>query len=139
MTVFSSYLAKLLTYHVNYLHFWANYYCLQIAKYWKNYLAICGQSYKQFINKHWSSSYGRRHMLQRLWVWNPAPYTRWSFFTFVFVVKKLMCLERRKMKKSPGLARGNNQTKARFKPTLPPPPRSLGRRRRWQFWIPVWI
>ena len=32
-----------------------------------------------------------------------------------------MCLERRKMKKSPGLARGNNQTKARFKPTLPPP------------------
>ena len=31
----------------------------------------------------WSSGYGMRLMFQRLWVWIPAPYTGWSFFTFI--------------------------------------------------------
>ena len=30
-----------------------------------------------------SSGYGRRLMFQRSWVWIPAPYTGWTFFTFI--------------------------------------------------------
>ena len=30
----------------------------------------------------WSSGYGRRLMFRRLWVWIPAPYTGWTFFTY---------------------------------------------------------
>ena len=31
----------------------------------------------------WSSGYGRRLMFQWLWVWIPAPYSGWTFFTFI--------------------------------------------------------
>ena len=40
----------------------------------------------------WSSGYGRRLMFQRLWVWNPALYTWWTFFSQLFVVKIVMCV-----------------------------------------------
>ena len=44
----------------------------------------------------WSCGYGRRLMFQRSWVRIPALYTGWTFFTYIFVVKFVMCLKRRK-------------------------------------------
>ena len=40
----------------------------------------------------WSSGYGRRLMFQRLWVRIPAPYTVWTFFTYLFVEKFVICV-----------------------------------------------
>ena len=39
----------------------------------------------------WSSGYGWRLMFQRLQVQIPALYTGWTFFTYLFAVKFLMC------------------------------------------------
>ena len=43
-------------------------------------------------------------MVQRLWVWIPAPYTGWTrhFFTFLFVVKFVMCVWRDDNKRKRG-------------------------------------
>ena len=49
-----------------------------------------------------SSGYERRLLFQRLCVRIPAPYTGWTFFTYIFVVKFVMCL-----KNVPGLAKKN--------------------------------
>ena len=38
----------------------------------------------------WSRGYGRRLMFLRLWVWIPALYTGWTFFTFI-CCKNLLC------------------------------------------------
>ena len=40
------------------------------------YLTICGWLGRE----PWSSSYGRRLMFWRAWVWIPAPYTGWTSF-----------------------------------------------------------
>ena len=44
----------------------------------------------------WSSGYGRRLMSWRLWVWIPAPYTGWTFFTDFCCKHCNVCLKRRK-------------------------------------------
>ena len=47
--------------------------------------------------KPWSSNYGRRLMIQRLWVRIPAPYTGWRFFHIPICCKICnVCLKRRK-------------------------------------------
>ena len=38
----------------------------------------------------WSSAYGRRLMFQRSWVWIPALYAGWTFFTCLFVLNFVM-------------------------------------------------
>ena len=38
----------------------------------------------------WSSGKGKRLTFQRSWVRIPAPYTGWTFFPHIFVVKIVM-------------------------------------------------
>ena len=54
----------------------------------------------------WSSGYERRRLFQRSWVWIPALYTGWTFFTHLFIVKILMCVwkDENKLKRGRGLA-----------------------------------
>ena len=49
------------------------------------------------IEKTWSSGYGRRLMFQRSWVQIPAPYTGWTFFTFICCKNCIVCLKRPKI------------------------------------------
>ena len=52
-----------------------------------------------------SSGYGKRLMFQRSWVRFPAPFTGWTFFTFICCKNCKVCLKRpKKTKKRPGLA-----------------------------------
>ena len=39
-----------------------------------------------------TTCYGRRLMIQWSWVRIPAPYTGWTFFTYLFVLKFVMCV-----------------------------------------------
>ena len=57
-----------------------------------DYIRITIEKYKDNGQEPWSSGYGRRLMLQRSWVWILAPYTGWTFFTYLFVVKFVMCV-----------------------------------------------
>ena len=41
----------------------------------------------------WSSGYGRRLMFQRSWVQTLAPYTGWTFFTFICFQDCIVCLK----------------------------------------------
>ena len=43
--------------------------------------------FKKNWRESWSSGSGRRLMFQRLWVRIPAPYTGWTFFTYLSIVK----------------------------------------------------
>ena len=53
----------------------------------------------------WSSGYGWWLMFKRSWVWIPAPYTGWKFFTLICCKNWIVCLKRPKInKKRPGLA-----------------------------------
>ena len=55
----------------------------------------------------WSSGFGKRLTFQRLWVRIPAPYTGWTFFTYICCKICIVCLkktENDKTKKRPGLA-----------------------------------
>ena len=53
----------------------------------------------------WFSGYGSRLVFQRLWVWIPAPYTGWKFFTFICVKTVMFVWKcKNKLKKRPGLA-----------------------------------
>ena len=48
----------------------------------------------------WSSGYGRRLTIQRLWVRIPAPYTGWKRHFFTLICCKIcnnVCLKRPKM------------------------------------------
>ena len=45
-----------------------------------------------------SRGYGRRLMFQRSCVWFLATYTGWTFFTYLFVVKFVMCVRKDKNK-----------------------------------------
>ena len=40
-------------------------------------------NYLRFGREPWSSGYGKRLTFQRSWVRFPAPYTGWTFFTFI--------------------------------------------------------
>ena len=44
-----------------------------------------------------SNSYGRRLMFPRLWVQIPAPYTGWTFFTFICYKNCDVCLKKTKI------------------------------------------
>ena len=56
--------------HVTYLQFW-------------NVTLLTNQQYFKFGRHPWSSGYGRRLVFRRSWVWIAAPYTRWTFTTFI--------------------------------------------------------
>ena len=51
-----------------------------------------------FINQELiaTSKYGRRLMCWRSWVWIPAPYNGWTFFTYISCTICNVCLKRRK-------------------------------------------
>ena len=50
---------------------------------------------ESFGRKPWSSGYGRRLIFWRLWVWIPAPYSGWTFFTFIWCKIVLMFVWKR--------------------------------------------
>ena len=52
--------------------------------------------HKQILAEPWSRGYWRRLIFQRSWIWIPAPYTRWTFFTFICCQNCNVCLKRRK-------------------------------------------
>ena len=55
---------------------------------------------KRFSNgrEPWSSGNGKRLTFWRLWVWIPAPYTGWTFFTYICYKKCYdVCLKRPKI------------------------------------------
>ena len=47
----------------------------------------------------WSSDNGRRLMSWRSWVRIPAPFTEWTFFTFICCKNRYICLKRRNNRK----------------------------------------
>ena len=52
--------------------------------------------------ERWSSGSGRRLMFQRSWVWLSAPYTGWTFFTFICCKYCNVSLKRPKIKQKRG-------------------------------------
>ena len=50
----------------------------------------------------WSSGYGRRLMFQRSWVQIPVPYTGWTVFSHLFVVKNVLFVRRDENKRKRG-------------------------------------
>ena len=56
---------------------------------------------KTFLNgrEPWSSVYGWRLMCVRSWVWIPAPYTGWTFFTLICCKNWIAWLKRLKISK----------------------------------------
>ena len=63
-----------------------------------------------FISKHvasngrepWSSGYGWRLVFERSWVWIPAPYTEWTFFTLICCKNCISCLKKPKINEKDG-------------------------------------
>ena len=58
--------------------------------------------YKQLNNVHvgrepWCSGYEWRLMFKRVWVWVPALYTGWTFFTLICCKNCIVCLKRPKI------------------------------------------
>ena len=51
-----------------------------------------------FGQEPWSSGYGKRLTFQRSWVRIPAPYTGWTFFTYICCKNCNVCLKRPKNK-----------------------------------------
>ena len=47
---------------------------------------------KELPKEPWSSGYGRRLVFQRMGVQILASYNGWTFFTYLFVVKLVMCV-----------------------------------------------
>ena len=73
---------------------------------WKKDIFPLASQQKRYIGgKPWSSAYGRRPMCKRSSVWIPAPYTGWTFFTFICCKNcNDVCLKRQKIiDKRPGL------------------------------------
>ena len=55
---------------------------------------------KELGREPWSSGYGRWLMIERLWVWIPAPYTGWNWHFFTLICYKNcidVCLKRPKI------------------------------------------
>ena len=50
----------------------------------------------KLVRELWSSGYGRRLMIWRSWVWIPALFTGWTFFTFICCIYCDVSLKRKK-------------------------------------------
>ena len=63
----------------------------------------CGSCKMSYANKSrtgrepWSSGYGKRLTFRRSWVRIPAPYTGWTFFTYICCKNCNVCLKRLKI------------------------------------------
>ena len=53
----------------------------------------------------WSSGYGRKLIIRRLWVRTLVPYTGWTFFTFICCNYWTVCLKRPKINEKRGRGR----------------------------------
>ena len=59
--------------------------------------------YQSILLELWSSGYGRRLIFQRSWVRIPAPYTRWTFFTFICCENFNVCWKDENKQKEAGV------------------------------------
>ena len=59
-------------------------------------LKLLQQLFPVLGREPWSRGYRRRLMFQRSWVWIPALYTGWTFFTFNCCENCNACLKRQK-------------------------------------------
>ena len=53
--------------------------------------------YDEIGRTPWSSGYGRRLMSRRSWVRIPAPYTGWTFFSYILYKNCNVCLKKMKI------------------------------------------
>ena len=80
----------------------------------------------------WSSGYGKRLMFQRSWVRFPAPYTDWTFFTFICCKNCEVCLKRPKInEKEAGVGQF-------FKKRIPTTAFAGISLNCWKVWVMLW-
>ena len=63
---------------------------------------ICSQKHKDTGREPWSSGNGRRLMFERSWVRIPAPFTWWTFFTFIWCTNCIVSLKKTENKRKRG-------------------------------------